>query len=444
MSDTRVAAYCRVSSAEQATDEHYSIPEQTDRIKKFCEAKDWYLVKTYIDPGFTGANLDRPALQELIKECSAFDIVVVWKLDRLSRKQRDMMELLDLFQKHDVALVSMQESFDTSTSFGVAMVGILSVFAQLERDQITERMSMGRHGRAKRGLWRGGNNTPKGYDMIDGKLVINAERAAQVREAGDLILAGWSGHRITDHMNKKYGWPTSFPATQTVVQPVNAGFVRYNDELYQGQHDPIFDMETYRQMERILKLNAKKMGDHWQNPFKASYLLTGMLKCGICGERYSVYTSHLKNGKRYSYYACRGKVKCGNKWKKTQTLDQIVIDEVLKLNFEEIEPSIAKDNSKEIAAIEKRISKLIDLYEVDGIDISDLRGRISSLQQKKEYLLEQPHTPEISTTEAADVSQRAANVFSSDNLHEKRMLLQTILKEIIIYPDNLVFVWKFL
>lgn len=444
MNNTKCAAYIRVSSQEQASDEHYSIPEQTDRIRKFCESKDWHLVKTYIDPGFSGANTERPALQELMRDCKAYDVVVVWKLDRLSRKQKDMMELIELFQKHNVALVSMQESFDTSTSFGIAMVGILSVFAQLERDQITERMSMGRHGRAKKGLWRGGNNAPKGYDLIDGKLIINEERASQVREAGNLILAGWSGHRITKYMHDKYGWVDSFPAIHTVLQPVNMGLIKYNDELYQGQHEPIFTPEVYKKMDDTVKMNAKKKGDHWQNPFRATYLLTGIIRCGICGERYSVYTSHIKNGKTYSYYACRGKPKCGNKWKRTQVIDQVVIDEVLKLNFEDIKPVAAKDNSKELASIEKRISKLIDLYEVDGIDISDLRSRISSLQEKKDKLLENPITPDITLSEAKSIAQRASDIFSSDNMHEKRMLLQSLLKEITVFPDRLIFVWKFL
>ena len=108
-------------------------------------------------------------------------MVVVYKLDRLSRSQKDTLTLIeDNFIKNKVEFVSINENFDTSTPFGRAMIGILSVFAQLEKDQITERFTMGRIGRAKNGLYHGGPTAPTGYDYVDGKLVINEYEAIQV------------------------------------------------------------------------------------------------------------------------------------------------------------------------------------------------------------------------------------------------------------------------
>lgn len=150
--DKKAAIYIRVSTQEQAT-EGYSIQAQTDRLTKYVEAKDFILYKKYIDAGYSASKLERPAMQELIQDVQSkkVDVVIVYKLDRLSRSQKDTMYLIeDIFRPNDVELISMQESFDTSTAFGSATVGMLSVFAQLERKSISERMITGRVERAKR------------------------------------------------------------------------------------------------------------------------------------------------------------------------------------------------------------------------------------------------------------------------------------------------------
>ena len=136
----KVAIYVRVSTQEQAV-EGYSISEQIDRLTKFCEAHSWKIYKVYTDPGFSGGNMNRPSLQKLFADCTQkrFDTVLVYKLDRLSRSQKDTLYIIeDLFLTNHVDFISMSENFDTSTPFGRAMIGILSVFAQLEREQIKD------------------------------------------------------------------------------------------------------------------------------------------------------------------------------------------------------------------------------------------------------------------------------------------------------------------
>lgn len=141
------------------------------------------------------------------REC---DAVLVWKLDRLSRSQKDTLYLLeDVFLANGCGFVSMLENFDTSTAFGRAMVGILSVFAQLEREQFKERSAIGRVGRAKAGLFHGGGYAPIGYDYYtkeDGGqgLVVNEYEAMQVREVYRLYLAGWAVHKIQVYMHERY------------------------------------------------------------------------------------------------------------------------------------------------------------------------------------------------------------------------------------------------
>ncbi|MDD3394070.1 MAG: recombinase family protein, partial [Anaerotignum sp.] len=165
-----VFGYIRVSTDNQL--ENYSIDEQVDRLTAYCKAKDWVLVKIYTDGGFSGGNTNRPALRQMLEDIKKVDVdaVIVYKLDRLSRSQKDTLMLIeDVFLSSDVDFISINENFDTSTPFGRAMIGILSVFAQLEKDQITERFTMGRIGRGKAGYFHGGGNAPHGYDYVNGK-----------------------------------------------------------------------------------------------------------------------------------------------------------------------------------------------------------------------------------------------------------------------------------
>ena len=147
-----VALYVRVSTDIQV--DGYSIDEQLERLEKYCDAKDWIIYNKYIDPGFTGSNINRPGLTKLLQDIhkGKIDLVLVYKLDRLSRSQKDTLYLIEEeFLPNNVDFISMTENFDTSTPFGKAMIGILSVFAQLERENIKTRLAMGHVGRAKAG-----------------------------------------------------------------------------------------------------------------------------------------------------------------------------------------------------------------------------------------------------------------------------------------------------
>ena len=134
----KVAIYVRVSTTSQA-EEGYSIEEQKDKLEAYCKIKDWSVYKVYTDGGFSGSNTNRPAIEQLIKDAQKkkFDTVLVYKLDRLSRSQKDTLYLIEeVFIKNGIEFLSLQENFDTSTPFGKAMIGLLAVFAQLEREQI--------------------------------------------------------------------------------------------------------------------------------------------------------------------------------------------------------------------------------------------------------------------------------------------------------------------
>ena len=152
------ALYLRVSTEAQA-DEGYSLAAQAEKLEAYCRMKGIDRFRRYVDGGFSGSNLTRPAVTELVEAIRAGQVerVVVYKLDRLSRSQKDTLYLIeDVFLPHGVDFVSINENIDTGSPYGRAMIGILSAFAQLERENIFLRTRMGMVERVKQGFWPGG------------------------------------------------------------------------------------------------------------------------------------------------------------------------------------------------------------------------------------------------------------------------------------------------
>ena len=187
------AIYIRVSTDFQA-EEGYSIEAQKEQLTAYCVSKGIKNYDYYIDGGWSGSNIDRPEIQKLIKDVKDEKIshVIVYKLDRLSRSQKDTLYLIeDVFNPHNVDFVSLNESMDTSTPMGRLMLGILSAFAQLERENIRLRTSMGMKERVKSGLWMGGGRIPFGYDYNKEKgILVPNKDAEKVRQIYKLYIEG--------------------------------------------------------------------------------------------------------------------------------------------------------------------------------------------------------------------------------------------------------------
>lgn len=272
--------YRRVSTDKQA-DEGYSLDVQKEKLmaysKTFSNVRE---VRDYMDDGYSGSSLDRPGIQKLIHDIQAGEVthVIVVKLDRLSRSQKDTLHLIeDVMIPSNVAFVSIMESFNTDTAFGRAMVGILSVFAQLERENIFERTRGGMQKRVEKGYWPGGGRTPFGYDYdtARGILVPNGQ-AEMVRYIYDRYLAGVSMQTIADSVNLKY----EKLVYNIITRKSNAGYIVYKGEEYKGLHEPIVSLDTYnRAMELLAQRSAAKLVT------RTSHLLTGLCRCGICGAK---------------------------------------------------------------------------------------------------------------------------------------------------------------
>ena len=466
----RVALYPRVSGHEQ--EDNYSIPEQIDRMKKYCAARDWMVYKIYTDSGFSGSNVNRPGLQQLIKDAEnkKIDMVLVYKLDRLSRSQKDTLYLIeDVFEKNGVAFASITENFDTSTPFGKAILGVLAVFAQLEREKIKERTMVGKDSRAKEGKWHGSAQVPTGYDYIDGKLVINEYEAMQIKEAAQLFLDGVPVRTITDGFNKKgytrkgQIWDAK-TLNYVLGSAVVAGNIKHRDKVYKGIHDAIIDAET---QEKILAIQ-KERRERWSTTTKTRQksLLGGMLFCKHCTGRYC----RQQNPSGIKYYSCYSRNKsvprmikdanCKNKNYRADELDAFIIGEIAKLAVDPERAQVVRETrpennaqdkiktlNAEIEKIDAQISKMMDLYALGHIDLDVISDKVATLNKQKTGLekeiadLDVPDDGETLTDE--QIRDMAALLKEDLPLEEKRRIVQTLIYFIEIDNEDVLIHWKF-
>ena len=467
----RVILYLRVSTEAQFED-GYSIAEQKERLLAYCKAHGWIVVAIYVDPGHSGSNLKRPGVQALMEavEKKTADAVLVYKLDRLSRSQKDTLYLIeDVFLPNNTDFVSMQENINTATPFGKAMIGILSVFAQLEREQITERTMMGRTGRAKEGKWHGGGSHPIGYDYIDGELKVNKEEAKQVQMVYSMYL---QGHTVTDislkmkdYRTKHGDWSNLQTIAGVLDNELYAGTVHFKEARTPESHDAIVSPKIAARVKYMRERNKK---DNFQ-PKESDHLLTGFLTCGNCGARYFAK----KNPNGNVFYCCHSRAKKNKKmvkdrnckndnWRKAE-LEELVenrvkelidnpqlINEIIKKNRAEID-SVQKRSSsilrEELNGINAEIDRLMDLYKIDQVPVAEIASRIEVLHQKKIEL-----SPRLGTeaenpyrsfhVEGVKLMLRGIN-WDDIQFERKRHIIRQLIDTIVIDGGNANIKWSF-
>lgn len=244
----RACIYTRVSTQEQAK-EGYSIEAQEARCKAAIESKGWEYAGTFSDPGVSGTSMERQGLRDMLDavEAGEVDAVVVYKLDRLSRSQRDTLTIIeDVFKKNEIVFLSLNETLDTSTPWGLAMIGILSAFNQMECANITERMTMGRKEKAKSGGYAGGK-PPLGYKSVDGELIVVPEEAEIVQLVFALRKKGVTLIGIAEELNKqgyrtRKGQEFKHSSIQNILanEDTYKGHYRYGkNSTKMGQHEAI-------------------------------------------------------------------------------------------------------------------------------------------------------------------------------------------------------------
>jgi site-specific DNA recombinase len=277
--------------------------------------------------GFTGANLERPAFQCLLADIDAskVDIVVTYKVDRLSRSLLDFARIMDRFQKAGVSFVSITQNFSTADAMGRLTLNMLMSFAEFEREMIAERTRDKMAAARKKGKWLGGR-PPLGYDVEDRRLIPNSRETEMVRALFRIYEEEQSLIATADALNAR-GVRTKSWVTRTgkrlggtpwdkksvyrvLTNLTYTGMVLYEGDIYEGEHEPIVDEDTFQRVQAILRRNGTRGGAAKQ--CRHDFLLRGLLRCQVCGSHMSPRWS-TSRGREYRYYVCTKVERSGTK-----------------------------------------------------------------------------------------------------------------------------------
>ncbi len=316
------AIYTRKSSDEGLEQEFNSLHAQREACEAFIRSQrheGWHVLSAhYDDGGYSGGNMDRPALQRLLADIAAgkVNVVVVYKIDRLTRSLFDFAKIVETFDAKGVSFVSITQQFNTTTSMGRLTLNVLLSFAQFEREVTSERIRDKIAASKQKGMWMGGS-VPLGYDAVNGKLKVNAEEAKTVRLLFDLYLK-LDSVRLVQKECERLGLRTKLrtmldgrtsgggPFSRGHIyyilsRPIYIGRVSHKGRTYEGEHEAIVDQETWDKVQAQLAGNAGRKRGRLSS--KHPSLLVGRL---FTAEGVSFTPSHTVNhGRRYRYYVER-------------------------------------------------------------------------------------------------------------------------------------------
>ncbi len=351
----RCAIYTRKSTEEGLEQEFNSLDAQRESAEAYItsqKAEGWVcLPDKYDDGGFTGGNMERPALKRLLADITAgkIDCVVVYKVDRLSRSLMDFARMVEVFEKHHVSFVSVTQQFNTTHSMGRLTLNILLSFAQFEREIISERTRDKIAAARKRGQWSGGAPI-LGYDRVrevtGSRLIVNKDEAERVRQIFVMYLETGSLIQTTRQLNRLRWtnkiWTTTKGKTRggkafdkcslynLLINPLYMGKVRHKEHLYAGKHQAIVDEDVFRKVHDTLVRNRNCGSQaHKKN---TNALLKGLVRCKACG--CAMTPSYATNkGKRYRYYVClkaqkQGWSSCPGPSLPAGELEKFVVDQI--------------------------------------------------------------------------------------------------------------------
>ncbi len=260
----RAALYARVSTEDQAK-EGFSIPAQLKRLKAYCKARNWQTTSEYVDEGFSGRDIKRPAYERMMQEKNQWDVLVVLKMDRIHRNSRNFAQMMDSLNACEKEFNSMQEAFDTTTAIGRFVMDTIQRIAQLESEQIGERVKVGMAQKAKKGTGYLGFGQPFGYLYQDRSLSVIESEAEVVQTIHTLYLGGLSMQDIANHLdannvNSKKGAGWSKEAVSNILHnPLYCGYVRWDGILRKGHHVPIISIETYNHVQTTMQGRVRSL-----------------------------------------------------------------------------------------------------------------------------------------------------------------------------------------
>lgn len=403
--EMKAAIYARVSTEEQV--ENFSIENQIDQLRRYCQQHDYEVIGEYVDPGFSGITLDRPALLKLLEAAKSklCEVVVVYKLDRLFRSNRHMYNTLADWEELGISLTSVTEPFDTTTTMGKAYLGMASTFAEWERNIFIERSRDGLRKAVQKGLYSGGI-IAYGYRLNPDtrQLEIDEQEGKLVRDIFRwLVEDGISCYAIAQRLNA-FGIPTRYAKDKRGIRgKTTAGIWRpgrvYNmlrntaykgkwiygkrgkkKQLIEAECPAIIEESTFEQAQARLKEN-----NLWADRnHRRLYLLQGLIKCDLCGHSYTGYYSHSTSNSELRYYRCNRNGNRGNLLSERCDAPTIRADLVEDLIWQQISEFIQKPG-----VVRRALEDKFDAcHEAERIaHLAQARQRLEQLQEAEQRLL---------------------------------------------------------
>lgn len=468
--------YIRVSTEEQAK-EGFSINAQKEKLKQFAFARGWDIFDFYVDDGISGKNLvDRPEAQRLIQDVKdkKIDNVLVYKIDRLTRSVKNLMELIELFAKEDCAFNSLMESIDTSSATGRMFIKIVGIFAEFERENLAERVSLGIEQKVREGNYTNANGVyGYDYDKNIGDIVLNEDEAQAVKKIFEMYLAGTSMKKIANYLQearvptKRGGrWADSSVAS-ILSNPLYIGKIRYGTDKRKNaftventRYAPIVNEDTFNRVQVILKNRIKKNTRTY--PSDATYFLT-FLECGDCGRKLST-SKHtdptVSTGKVYVNYYClshRRSEGCSCQGFSTPKIEEAFQDYIGTLNdfsFQKnklngtAEKTSAEEErfniEKKIAQNERRLNEIRNLFTQDKLSFEEYKEISGTLSIKAEHLKKERDNIQAQEPQEIDV-EAVKDVIVNLNTNwvnltdaEKKQFLIMFVESIRVYCQHRV------
>jgi len=435
MNDRMCGLYGRVSTVRQAQVVDGGLDTQFDLMERRIEWENdsdelnkWTVVDAYREEGFSGKDLERPEFKRMASDIEAgrINTVVVQKIDRITRSLRDFFELWEFFEKHGVQFISLHEKFDTTSAVGRAMLKLILVFAELEREQTSERTAATMSYRARQGLRNGGRIY--GYELDPdnkGVLLVEPEQAAHVRhdffekcvELGSAGAVQRYLHQrgiitpefVSRRGKTQGGKPFNKPAViRMLTNPFYVGKISWKGEVFDGQHEPIVPDKLFEEVQRILGRNRKGRNNR-KIQRQHLFILQGLMRCGRCGCMMTPRSSHGRGGKKYFYYEC-GKhartqgLECNTSYVPAEPAEEFVIEQLKQavLSEDEIRKVVEEANKKRsqtmkgliaeetqakkhLAQLRKKIEAIVSAVE-EGKSFRAFSKRLQILEAEEEEL----------------------------------------------------------
>lgn len=444
----RVALYARVSTREQVQ-EGYSISAQLKSLKAFSESQGWDIVGTYTDGGVSAKDTDRAQLQRMINDIKdgKIDVVLVYRLDRLTRSVLDLYELLDFFDKNDCGFKSATEVYDTTTAMGRLFITIVAALAQWERENLGERVSMGMMEKARQGEFPGGR-APYGFRIENSTLIINEEEAKVVRLIYEKYAEGYGMNKVAQFLNEhnirtRAGglWYRSSIKTILESEAVR-GNLRRNDDIFKNTHEPIVDKATADNVRFVIKDRTSRIK---ASSVSSDFLFSGIIKCCHCGSNLHGTSSKSKNKTHY-YYRCpekrRGNCNGDNTTVSEYALEKQLIDRLSTINLKSTvdEIDIKADEETPVEELERELEKIGErkkkwqfAWMNELITDDDLKERMKEESEKESDIKEQLNNNEPEKYDTERIKEILTDMKSNWevlNRRNKKQLLQMIIKDI--------------